>query len=215
MSKEGNSKNSEKDEQEESELEEKVEDSEDENSKENESEGKNKKTKKPVTIIPESVWNESRRTSFLNFLNQNSSVTLDKRGTPFNEIAKNLELTLEGEEATPTISNGNKNENQKTENENPFEYIPKSPEENQQGFYQHSENTSATKLIRQDELRNLRKPFQQEAGRIEYEPNRGPKLEEEYKINVRTQRVEDLQKEKKEKGIFLTEAKREYYSHDH
>jgi len=163
---------------------------------------------KSKDIIPE--FTESRTRNFLNFLNRNSSVTLDK-GNTFQEIPNPLELNLEQETKKP------ENQNSEDKEKNPFEYIPKNEQkEKTQGVYQHYENLQGAKIMRQDEIKNLQsKPFQnRQAGFVQSESGRKMKEESHYQIYTTPQRTEELQKEKKEKGIFITEAKREYYSHE-
>jgi len=136
-------------------------------------------------------------------------VTLDK-GNTFQEISNPLELNLEQETSKPENKNSR-------EEKSDFEYIAKNEQkEKQQGVYQHYENLQGAKIMRQDEIKNLAsKPFQnRQAGFVQSESGRKMKEESHYKIYTTPQRTEELQKEKKEKGIFITEAKREYYSHE-
>jgi hypothetical protein len=98
------------------------------------------------------------------------------------------------------------------------EYISKNKQEEKSGAkYQHYETTSSMKFQKAGEIsKSWSKPFQtREAGFISSESGRMPKQESNYQIYTNPQRTEDLQKEKKEKGIMFTEAKKEYYSHDH
>jgi hypothetical protein len=207
--------NSEKNEsKEESELEEIIveskEDSEEKSAKEKEGtviELKKKNDRK--NIIPE--FTESKTRNFLNFLNRNSSVTLDRRNS-FNEIPKNLEWDLEQSTPTQNVQTQNQNSNK----ENSFEYVSKN-EQKEKAVYQNYENASGAKVMRVNELKKI--PSNSLEGRqaafLNSESGKTQKQESHYASYVLTSRFDDLQKEKKEKGILFTEAKTEYYSHDH
>jgi len=196
-----------KQDEEDSELEEILEESE-ENSKEKKDSDERKKNPRKKNEISTDLG-PRQEGEFLRRLNRRAAVSLDVKN-PFQ--VKNLELDLEEEPKPEEKKQNSRNEG------NGFEYIPKNEQEKSEGVYRHYENLDNAKMMRQDEFQKFssKSPLSRNIQKytVHAEEGKLKKEESHYAPMQSMKRFEELNEEKKEKGQFFIEAKKEYYSHE-
>ena len=174
-----------------------------------ENEEDSEKEKKPKNEISTDLG-PRQEAMLLRRLNRRAKVSLDN-GNPFQ--VKNLELDLEEEQPKQERKQNPKNEG------NGFEYIPKGEEEKQQGVYKHYENLEGIKMMRSDEFSKFSSKPNFSKNNTTYfvnaESGKLKKEESHYAPMQSMKQFEELREEKKDKGQFFQEVKKEYYSHNH
>jgi hypothetical protein len=192
-------------------------DSEDKNeNSEDKKESKEKiiETKKDNSKISEqeikSRLSESETENFFKNLSQNSSIST----IPRNSFSFQPQRTLEsGLSETPSQNLSSNQQN--SDNENPFEYIPKQEQDSSQKVYRSYENSPNIKMQKPEEAsKNWSQNFRRIEG--EFRSSESAKINNQQKMYenyVKPPKVNELEKDKKEKDFQFREAKTEYYSH--